>query len=346
MNKLKNILIYTLIMCTSILVSCTKGSSDNNEPLTRTEALMGTVVKISLYDNTDSKILDKAFDRVKEIEKLVSANESGTEIDSINNAAGKNAVKVTSTTFNVIEKGLEYSILSEGDFDVTVGPLVKLWSIGLEGAKVPTQAEIDSTLPLIDFNSLELNKQEQTVFLKNENMAIDLGAIAKGFTADEIAKLLTDNGVKSAIIDLGGNVFTLGTKPSGDDWTIGVQNPFNDRGDIIGTIKVNNKTVVTSGIYERYIEKDNVKYHHLLNPDTGYPYDNDIAGISIITEKSTDADALSTTIFAKGINDGLALVESLDGVDAIFIGKDYKIYITAGLKDTFSLMNEEFTLAN
>lgn len=346
MLKFKNTILLLIIILTTLLISCFKTSSKTNEPLSRTETLMGTVVKVTLYDSNNSKILDEAFNKVKEIEKLVSANSAGTELDSVNKAAGVNAVKVSPLTFEVIEKGLEYSISSKGDFDVTVGPLVKLWSIGLEDAKVPTQEEIDSTLPLIDYNSLELNKQEQTVFLKNPNMALDLGAIAKGFTADKVAEVLTDNGVKSAIIDLGGNVFAHGLKPSGDNWTIGIQNPFNTRGDIVGTIKVSNKTVVTSGIYERYIEKDNIKYHHLLNPDTGYPYNNDIAGISIITDKSTDADALSTTVFAKGIIDGLAYVKSLNNVEAIFVSRDNKIYITDGLKESFSLMNEEFTLAN
>lgn len=346
MFKFRNTLLYLLAICTSILVSCSKSSSNTTEPVTRTQVFMGTVVKITLYDSNDSKILDKAFEKVAEIEQLVSANEEGTELDKVNEAAGKNVVKVSSTTFDIVEKGLEYSTLSNGDFDITVGPLVKLWNIGHEDAKVPTQEEIDNIIPLIDFNSLELNKEDQTIFLKNENMSIDLGAIAKGYTADQVAKVLADNGVKSAIIDLGGNVYAHGVKPSGDKWTVGIQNPFSTRGDIIGTIKVFNKTVVTSGIYERYIEKDNIKYHHLLNPHTGYPFDNDIAGVSIITDKSIDADALSTTVFAKGVEDGLALVESLDNVDAIFVSKENKVYITDGVRDSFSLMSDEFTLSN
>ena len=146
----------------------------------------------------------------------------------------------------------------------------------------------------------------------------------------------------SYIIDLGGNIYAHGIKPSGADWKIGIQNPFNNRGDIVGVVNIKNKTVVTSGIYERFIEQDGVKYHHLLNPHTGYPFENNIAGVSIITDKSIDADALSTTVFAKGIEDGLAFVESLPNVDAIFISKDNKIYLSSGAKDIFNLTNAMF----
>lgn len=346
MIKFKNGLLLLLFLCITTLFGCSKNTTPNSAPLSRTELFMGTVVKITLYDSNDSTILDKAFNRVSEIESLVSINQTGTELDKVNDSAGIAPVKVTSTTYDIVEKGVEYSKLSNGDFDITIGPLVKLWNIGLEGAKVPTQEEIDTILPLIDYNLLELNKDDHTIFLKEENMMIDLGSIAKGYAADEISRILTENNVNSAIIDLGGNIYAHGIKPSGSDWNIGIQNPFNTRGDIVGIVKVKNKTVVTSGIYERYIEKDGVKYHHLLNPHTGYPFENNIAGVSIITDKSIDADALSTTVFAKGIEGGLEFVESLPTVDAIFITKDNKVYTTSGIKDSFKLENEDFTLEN
>ena len=346
MLKLKNLFFLMLLIFITTLIGCNKNQASTSELLSRTELFMGTVIKIILYDSNDSTILDKAFDRISEIESLVSINESGTELDKVNDLAGISPVEVTSTTYEIVEKGLEYSKLSNGGFDITVGPLVKLWNIGLDDAKVPTQEEIDSVLPLIDYNLLELNEKDHTIFLKNKGMMIDLGSIAKGYAADEISRILTENNVNSAIIDLGGNIYAHGIKPSGQDWNIGIQNPFSTRGDIIGVLKVKNKTVVTSGIYERYIEKDGVKYHHLLNPDTGYPFENNIAGVSIITDKSIDADALSTTVFAKGLEEGLKFVETLPSVDAIFITKDNKVYITNGIRDSFTLENEDFTLEN
>lgn len=346
MLKLKNLFFLMLLIFITTLIGCNKNQASTSELLSRTELFMGTVIKITLYDSNDSTILDKAFDRISEIESLVSINESGTELDKVNDLAGISPVEVTSTTYEIVEKGLEYSKLSNGGFDITVGPLVKLWNIGLDDAKVPTQEEIDSVLPLIDYNLLELNEKDHTIFLKNKGMMIDLGSIAKGYAADEISRILTENNVNSAIIDLGGNIYAHGIKPSGQDWNIGIQNPFSTRGDIIGVLKVKNKTVVTSGIYERYIEKDGVKYHHLLNPDTGYPFENNIAGVSIVTDKSIDADALSTTVFAKGLEEGLKFVETLPSVDAIFITKDNKVYITNGIRDSFTLENEDFTLEN
>lgn len=346
MLKFKNLFFVLSLFFITTLMGCNKNQTSTSELLSRTELFMGTIIKITLYDSNDSTILDKSFDRIAEIESLVSINEAGTELDKVNDFAGISPVEVTPTTYEIVEKGLEYSKLSNGDFDITIGPLVKLWNIGLDDAKVPTQEEIDSVLPLIDYNLLELNKDNHTIFLKNENMMIDLGSIAKGYAADEISRILTENNVNSAIIDLGGNIYAHGIKPSGTDWNIGIQNPFNTRGDIIGVLKVKNKTVVTSGIYERYIEKDGIKYHHLLNPHTGYPFENNIAGVSIVTDKSTDADALSTIVFAKGLEEGLKFVESLPNVDAIFITTDSKVYITDGIRDSFTLENEDFTLEN
>lgn len=307
---------------------------------------MGTVVDVTIYDSNDEKILDRVFEKVKELEKTLSINENGTLVDEINAEAGIKPVKVDDDTYNIIKKGIEYAKLSNGLFDISVGPIVKLWNIGLPEAKVPTQDEINEKLPLIGYEDIELNENDKTVFLKRTGMMIDLGGIAKGYTADVISNILTEEGVKSAIINLGGNVFTHGKKVNGDEWRVGIQNPFSDRGDIVGSITTSNKSIVTSGIYERYIEKDGIKYHHILSPKTGYPYENEIAGITIISDTSTDGDALSTSVFAMGVEDGMKFVNSIDGIDAIFITKDNKVYITDGIRSVFTLTNTDFILAN
>ncbi len=345
-NILKNIIIsLLLIFSLTILIGC----SNNNkvvEPLSESELLMGTVVSVSLYDKQDQEILDKVFTKVKELESILSINEAGTLVDKINEEAGINPVKVDDDTYTIIKKGIEYSELSNGLFDITVGPIVKLWNIGLPEAKVPTQAEIDEKLPLIGYSDIELNDNDKTIYLKRKGMIIDLGGIAKGYTADVISDILTEEGVKSAIIDLGGNIFAHGKKVNGDDWRIGIQDPYSQRGDKVGVITVSNKSIVTSGIYERYIEKDGIKYHHILSPLTGYPYENEIAGITIVSDKSVDGDALSTSVFAMGVEEGMNFVNSIDGIDAIFVTKDNKVYITNGLKDIFTLTNGDFTLEN
>ncbi len=239
-----------------------------------------------------------------------------------------------------------FSEESKGGYDLTIGPLVKLWSIGLPEAKVPTKEEIDAVKSQIDYSKVIMNDETKEVFLSEENMAIDLGSIAKGYAADEIVKMLKTEGVEQAIVDLGGNIYAMGKKNNESDWKIGIQNPFDNRGNVVGTIEVHDKTVVTSGIYERYIEKDGVKYHHILNPKTGYPYESEIAGVSIISDKSIDGDALSTLIFTKGIEEGVKFLNEIDSVEAIFISKDKKVYLTSGMKDKFKLLNQEFVISD
>lgn len=336
-----------LLVFTLLLSGCTTQTNPpSSEPLRQTQFMMGTTITISLYDHQDESILKACFDRIAELENALSMNKENTLLDEVNSQSGITPVVVNADMFDVIKKGLYYSNLTEGSFDITIGPIVKLWNIGFPEARVPSQEEIEQNLPLIDFSQVVLDESNQTVFLSQPGMKIDLGGIAKGFTADEMVKILKANDVEHAIIDLGGNVYTLGTKVDGSPWKVGIQDPFNPRGQIIGYIPISNKSAVTSGIYERYLEADGKKYHHILDPSTGYPFENEIAGVTIISDASIDGDALSTSVFSKGIEEGLNFVNSLDGIDAIFISKDKEVYITEGVRDSFVLDNEEFTLAN
>lgn len=336
-------IILTMILTIS-LVGCNRTKIE--EPITRTELFMGTVIKVTLYDGEVEKILDKVFNRIVEIENLVSINKEGTELTKLNKSAGVSKVKLNDTSYDIIKKGVEYSKLSKGAYDISIGPLVKLWSIGLPEAKVPTEEEIKEAMKYIDYSKIETNDSTKEVFLQQKGMMLDLGSIAKGYAADEVVKILKAEGVEKAIIDLGGNIYVLGSKNQNKDWNIGIQDPFSDRGNVVGSIEVSNKSIVTTGIYERFIEKDGVKYHHILNPKTGYPYKTEIAGVSIVADKSIDADALSTLIFTKGLDEGLKLVEDLENVDAVFVTNEHEVYITEGLKESFKLINESFKLAN
>ena len=335
----KKLLIMIVISILAIgNIGCVK--EDINQPISQTEIFMGTPISITLYDGGNQKILDKVFEKIVEIEDLVSINKENTEITKLNESAGVEKVKLSNLSYDILKKGIEYSKLSNGSCDITIGPLVKLWSIGLEGAKVPSKDEINEAIGYIDYNNIEINDSTK------EGMEVDLGSIAKGYAADEVVKILKQEGIRSAIIDLGGNIYALGSKNSDNNWNVGIQDPFSDRGKVIGAVEVFNKTVVTSGIYERFIEEDGVRYHHILNPKTGYPYETDIAGVSIIADNSIDADALSTLTFTKGVKEGLKFVENLDNVDAIFITNDKKIYLTENIKDNFKLMSNDFEISN
>ena len=350
--KIKICSLIIVAMCMLNITGCesnnkTQQLTTNKEqitPLSKTEIFMGTVVNIKIYDKYDENIINKAFDKIEEIENLVSLNKEETEIQKLNDNAGIKPVKLSDETYYIIKEAYRYSKESSGGYDLTIGPLVKLWNIGTEQVKVPTKDEIQQVISKIDYNKIEMNDETKEVYLTQKGMKIDLGSIAKGYTADEVAKLLKQEGVKQAIIDIGGNIYAMGLKNNTEEWTIGIQDPFSDRGEIVGSVAVSDKSVVTSGIYERYMEKDGVKYHHILNPKTGYPYESDIAGVTIIADKSIDADALSTVVFTKGIEEGIEFIENQEGSQAIFISKDKKIYLTSGIKNNFEHTNNEFEI--
>jgi thiamine biosynthesis lipoprotein len=211
---------------------------------------------------------------------------------------------------------------------------------------VPPNNEIASVLKLIDYRKIELDAKNLEVRLAMAGMRLDLGAIAKGYSADEVSKILAKHKVKAAVVDLGGNVLVYGKKKDGSAWRVGVQDPRSDRGDYLGLVTGTTMTVVTSGIYERFFIEDGKRYHHILNPKTGFPVDNGLVSVSIITDKSIDADALSTSVFALGLEKGMALVKSLPGVHAIFIDDKNKVYLSPGTNKIFSLSNSAYTLSD
>lgn len=327
-----------------LLASCNKNIT--TEPIAKTEFVLGTVCTITLYDDEADEAFEESFQRLKEIEDKMTINAAGSEVDLVNNAAGEEYIKVSKDTFFVISEGKKYSELSGGLFDISVGPLVKLWNIGTDSARLPTQEEINSKLPLVGYENILLDENENKIMLKNKDMIIDLGGIAKGYAADEVKRILKDYGIKNAIINLGGNVLTIGDNPQGRPWRIGIQNPDASRGDYVGTIQSTDQTIVTSGIYERYFVADGKHYHHMLNPYDGYPFDNNLASVTIITDKSIIADAFSTSVFGKGLEKGLEYVSEQKDMEAIFITLDNKVYITPGLKDNFTITNADFELMN
>ncbi|NLM13774.1 MAG: FAD:protein FMN transferase [Epulopiscium sp.] len=344
----KNISLIFLITIVSILSGCANNKGTNTVIKEEIYAL-GTVIQIQIYDGDEDKAkkaIEESAKRIQEIENKMTVNQEKSEVIQINENSGKNFVQISPDTFYVIEKAKHYSDLTEGAFDLTIEPIVKLWGIGTEHARVPKQEEIDDLLDLVDYKDVILDKNTQQVKLNKKGQAIDLGAIAKGYTGDEVKKILKENGIKTAFVNLGGNVVTLGSKLDGSPWRIGVQNPLDERGKHIAVIEVVDETIVTSGNYERYFMENGKRYHHIIDPKTGYPAEAGIISSTIVTDASIDADALSTSVYVLGLEKGMALIESLENVEAVIVTEDKKIYVTSGLKDRFKLENEEFQLAN
>ena len=316
-------------------------------PLMRAETKLHTAVTLQIFhEGSEAEAaMTEAYDYMDRMEQLLSTNKEGSDVYRINQAAGHEAVKVDPATLTIIKQGLETAEVSGGRFDISIGAVSNLWKIGDVDARKPSDQEIQAALPKIDYHKITLDEAAQTVRLEEEGMALELGGISKGYIADGIRNIFAKHGVNTAIINLGGNVIVMGTSPSSPEgWNVGVQDPDEVRGQVVGTKRVIDGTVVTSGIYERYVEVDGVRYHHILDPKTGYPVDNDLSGATIFTKVSLKADALSTTLFLLGTKDGLAFIESLDGVEAVLIDKDHGVHVTSGLKDSFQLTNEGYHL--
>lgn len=300
---------------------------------------MGTIMQLKAYGKKSQKAIEEAVKRIDEIENKMSAFKSESEVSKINNNAGLKTEKVSEDTFYVIKKAKRYCSLSEGAFDVTIRPIVDLWKIGSEKARLPEKREIADKLKLVNYKDILINEEESSAALKNKNQKIDLGGIAKGYAADQVKKVFLQNDINSAIINLGGNIFVLGSKEDGKAWTVGIQDPLKYRGEFVGIVSAVNKSVVTSGNYERYFEVEGKRYHHILDPRTGYPSESDIISVSVISNMSIDGDGLSTGLYIMGCKKAFSLVEALEGVDAVFITSDKKVYVTSGIKDNFKLTN-------
>ncbi|MBY5035537.1 FAD:protein FMN transferase [Streptococcus gallolyticus] len=340
-----------LLITVALLGACHKSAQKTTSlpvvktPLMRTESLLHTVVQLSIYHENQEKTMEDAIAYIKEMERLLSANEEGADVYNINQAAGKEAVKVDPRTFELIERSIQVSKESQGRFDVSIGVINQLWKIGSEDARKPAEQEIETALPHVDYKKIHLDKEKGTVYIE-KGMSLELGAISKGYIADGVKEVLKKDGVTTAIINLGGNVVVMGTSPNhSKGWKVGVQDPDETRGATVGYVFKKDSSIVTSGIYERFFEQDGKIYHHILNPHTGYPVENSISGVTVFTKTSTQGDSLSTTLFIYGIEDGLAYVNQLDGVEAVFIDKDHGVHLSQGLKDTFQLTNKEYHLA-
>jgi thiamine biosynthesis lipoprotein len=314
------------------------------------EFALGTLCRVSLFDRAAGADYDAVFARIREIQETMtftppsSGPAGGGDLDRINANAGKGPVAVKEELLELLEAARRYAELSGGAFDPTVGPLVSLWGIGGENPRVPPEEELRGALALVDWRDLVIDREAGTAFLRRPGQSLDLGAIAKGYAADQAAAVLRGRRLRRALIDLGGNILALGERSWGKGWRIGIQDPLEERGIYLGVLQVKNKSVVTSGVYERYFEEGGRRYHHILSTGDGYPVENGLLAVTIAAERSVDADALSTACFALGLKRGLALVESQPGAEGIFVTKDRNLILSSGLGDSFTLSGEDYLI--
>ena len=370
-SRILRCILTLLLVLTFIISQAGCGSNgENYQGIAKTGFYLDTVCTITIYGvDPDSdlgkeladadeeaqqkrifQLITDAFLECDRCEKLLSKTISSSEISKINSARGR-AVTVSDMTAEVIEKGLEYGKLSDGIFDITIGKVTDLWNFhdfqtddaadsdtetGEGADPLPDEGLLKEAVSHVDYRKVKVDDDQVT--LQDPEMEIDLGGIAKGYIADHLTQWLEARGVVSAVIDLGGNIVAIGGKSAGllelpqQDFTIGIKDPQSESGQLLGVFSCSDKTVVTSGTYERYVMKDGKRYHHILDPKTGWPADTDVDSVTIITEKNhaVDADGLSTTCLALGVEKGTALIETIAGAEAVFVDLDGKITATSG----------------
>lgn len=312
---------------------------------TYSQQLMGTTVSLKLFVENLTAV-SAVFNAIKQLEARLTVNRYHSEVMSINHAAGKQPVAVSKLVFDLISQAKAASLLPDSKFNLAIGPLVKLWKIGFNGHSIPEKDEIVRRLTLTNPHHIELNRTNQTVYLAKAGMEIDLGAIAKGYIADIIKLLLAQYNIFQAIINCGGNVLTIGYSPITADkqWHIGLKRPFAEANNLLGIIHVEDKSVVTSGIYERYFIFNDQLYHHILDPHTGYPLNNELHSVTIISNNSLTGDIYSTIFYGLGIRQGLSELKNKQNIGVIFVTRDKKIIIQSNQHFTFELTADDYQL--
>lgn len=358
------LILCTVLVCPMLLftgcgnITDADTSTTGNQPISISSIKLNTAVQITIYDSQDKALLNDClalcdkyeliFSRTNEKSELYKLNHRKNVSDGDFSTDGQTTpypVSGTADTWHISEdlaallsEGLDITRESDGAFDIAIAPLTSLWDFTAEDPEVPDDAAIQKALPLCSSDGVTIDGEDIT--LPSDDIQFDVGAIAKGYIADRLKDFLIKKGVKSAIINLGGNVLCIGSKPDGTPFKIGIQKPFADRNETEAVMDITGKSVVSSGIYERCFKQDGKLYHHILNPQTGYPYDNGLISVTIISDQSVDGDALSTTCFALGLEDGLKFAEK-KGVQAVFITEDYELHYTDGFRDEIRVTDVE-----
>lgn len=299
--------------------------------------MMDTVISNQVYGERAQEALDAALVELKHLEAVLSRFKPDSDISRINSSAGICCEKVGQEAYEVTSKAVEYAGLGNGAFDITVGPLVGLWSDARKVGKPPKQSAIRKVLPLINYADIDLNKNNHTIGLRCRGQSLDLGGIGKGYAADRILEVYREYGITSAFTNLGGNVAAIGSNPEGMPWRVGISHPRKNE-ELAGVLSVRNRTVVTSGDYQRYfLDRKGRRYHHILDPKTGYPAAAGLVSVTVVADNSMLADALSTLIFVGGRDQGNQILKKYKGCEVILIDEDINIYVSDSLREDFRM---------
>lgn len=296
---------------------------------------MNTVIEQKWYGESADTVYTGMETKIREIESVLSLHLSQSEIAAINENAGVQPVEVSQRTFDLLQRAKELSEQSDGAFDITIAPVVELWGITSDHPHVPTDEELAQAMALMGLEDLVLDEEACTAYLTRPGMAIDLGGIAKGWTADQLREYARELGAERGYVSLGGNLMIIGERPDGDPFKFGLRDPQGDASTYLGTVTLEDGcTMATTGGYERYFEEDGIRYHHVLDPRTGYPADSDLLSVAVISKDGTLADYLSTTLFVQGLEAAKAAAGSEDYA-LVMVDQENNVWISGSLRGNF-----------
>lgn len=355
--KLKYLLLAVLLLGAVLCGLAINGFGSDRE-VSRSAFMLDTYITLTAYGPNADAAIDEALKQISKIEAAMSIFADTSEVSYINQAASAAPVKVSAEVAEVLYSALHYSKITDGLFDVSVKPLTDLWAITSPNPRVPELEKLDAALKLVGYENIEFDPVSKTVFFTKNDMGIDLGGIAKGYAADETARIFKKHNIRRAIINLGGNIVVMGQRkaafierlqgllsgsPMDSRFRVGIQTPFAPTGEYCVIVRASDAAVVSSGSYERNFTAGGVLYHHIIDPRTGYPASNGIESVTVICPSSTAADALSTGIFVMGIEDGMEFADKC-GVDVIIIDSEKRIYTNLDMQD-ISIIDPAYTLA-
>jgi FAD:protein FMN transferase len=331
MSRKKQVVMLTCFALIVLLFGCATLPIGQPKGVKETQFIMDTIIEITAYGPQAQAAIDNAFAEMKRIDGLMNIYDENSEASKINAMAGKGPVVVSDDMLFVLEKSLYFSELTHGAFDVTIGPLTTLWGIGKKDDYVPSSQEIAQVKSRVNYQDLKIDKNQQTVFLTKPGMMIDLGSVGKGYAVDRAIAIMKQHQVKSALVNAGGSIRVIGSKPDGKPWRIGVQHPRMSDGLVAKVALTQWDALDTSGDYQRFFIKDGVRYHHILDPKTGMPgYRN--SSNSIAMNSALDADILNTALFLLDVETGLRLMQTFPGADALWVSENGQVTITPGFE--------------
>lgn len=321
---------YFLLTYCFLLVSVSVNAQDTFK---RTLKLMGSKFDITVIANSQEQadiFIDDAINEIQRIERLISSWDPKSQTSLINNNAGIQAVTVDDELFNLIKRAIGISNLTQGAFDISYASMDKIWKFDGSMTKMPEESEIKNSVSKVGYQNIVLNENDNSVYLKLKGMKIGFGAIGKGYAADKAKKLLIEKGVRGGIINASGDMSTWGHQTNGKPWQIAITNPLN-KDHVFAMLPVDNRAIVTSGNYEKFVVFNNERYSHIIDPRTGYP-SKGLLSVSVLAPKAELADALATSIFVMGKEVGLDFINQLEDIDCIIIDENGAIYYSNQIK--------------